>query len=112
MDLRSILAECLSPDSVKREQAEYNLDLVASQDFGSFLYNLSSELSEENVQKPIRQIAATVIKNMIVYSPKYLGHWEKLDNNVKGSIKERVLSTLASKEKDIRKAAALAVAGK
>jgi importin subunit beta-1 len=49
---------------------------------------------------------------MLIHMPNYIGKWELLPGNEKSAIKINILSTLASKEKDIRKAAALVVAGK
>lgn len=111
MELSTLLAEALSPDQSRRNQAEINIDIIASQNFGLFLLNCSKELCDESKQKGIRQIASTLIKNMILFTEKYKGQWELLNRETKGQIKQHVLSTLASKDNDIRKAAGIAIAG-
>lgn len=111
MEISGLLQEALSHDQQRRNQAELNIDLYASQNFGGFLIQCSQILCDESKIKGVRQIASTLIKNLILYTPKYKGHWEELSPEVKLQIKQHVLSTLASSEKDIRKAAGLAVAG-
>jgi importin subunit beta-1 len=111
MELSNLLSEALSPDQQTRNQAEVNIDMIATQNFGLFLLNLSKELCDESNFKGIRQIASTIIKNMVSFTPKYKGQWELLSRDVKSQIKQNVLSTLASSEKEIRKAAGIAVAG-
>ncbi len=111
MELSSILSEALSGDETRRKQAEMMIDIIASQDFATFLLNCSKELSDESKNKNIRQIAATLIKNMITITEKFKGQWSLLSPDIKAEIKQRVLSTLASSNNDIRKAAGLAVAG-
>ena len=70
------------------------------------------ELSDETKFSKNRQLAATLIKNMLLHMPMFSGKWEQLPSLDKSNIKNNILSTLASQEKDIRKAAALVVAGK
>lgn len=112
MELSTILYEAaLSGNDTLRRQAEAKIDIIATQDFGGFLLNLSSELSDESKDKGIRQVASTLIKNMITKQDKYKGQWLNLAPEVKLEVKQRVLSTLASADNDIRKAASLAVAG-
>jgi hypothetical protein len=48
---------------------------------------------------------------MISYTAKYKGLWEQLDRETKLQVKQHVLSTLASSDRDVRKAAGIAVAG-
>jgi hypothetical protein len=111
MDITTILSEALSGDSNVRNTAEQKIDIICNQNFGQFLYDCASILSNEGVRKGIRQIAATLIKNMISRTEKYKGLWEQLSGEVRKQIKECVLSTLASKDNDVRKAAAFTVAG-
>jgi len=68
-------------------------------------------LANESEHKSIRQISATIIKNILNYNQQFKGKWLLLDESTQIKIKERVLSTLASNEKDVRKAAALTVVG-
>jgi hypothetical protein len=86
MEISKILQEALSGDYERRTQAEFEIDAIASQNFGLFLLSCSVELSDESKPKPIRQIASTIIKNMIVYTPKYKGQWERVDPEIKVKI--------------------------
>lgn len=111
MEISALLSEALSSEQQRRNQAELNIDNLATQNFGLFLANCSQILCDESKVKGVRQIASTLIKNMILYTPKYKGQWETLIPDIKFQIKQNVLSTLASNDKDIRKAAGFAVAG-
>ncbi len=111
MEISQLLSEALIGDPQKQSQAELGIDTIASQNFGLFLVNCSQILSDEHQTKGVRQLASTIIKNMILYTPKYKGQWEQLNQEIKLQLKQHVLSTLASSEKEIRKAAGLAVAG-
>lgn len=112
MDLIEILKEALCSDEKIIKQAEANINNIALQNFGSFLIDLSDILANEGVDKGVRQISATIIKNMILFNPNFNGRWMTLDQETKIQIKQRVLSTLASSDRDVRKGAALAVVGK
>jgi hypothetical protein len=111
MEISQLLNDALSHNEILRKQAENNIEIITAQDCGGFLLECAKVLSNENATKPIRQIAATLIKNLIVL-PAHTGKWVQLAADTKSLIKTTVLSTLASGDKDIRKAAALAVAGK
>ncbi len=112
MDLIQFLKDALCHDEKVIKQSEMNINNMASQNFGGFLIEIAEILSNEGVEKGIRQISATIIKNMINYNQLFLGRYSLLDSETKIQIKNRVLSTLASSDKDVRKAAALAVVGK
>lgn len=110
LGLTKILEDALSGDATRRNKAELDITQLAEANFGLFLLNLSMKISNEAVPKPIRQISATIIKNMITnqsYTPK----WYALQPTEKSSIKNYILSTLASSDSDIRKAAGLSIAG-
>lgn len=111
MDISQILSEALSPDFNQRNQAEIKIDMIASQNFDSFLVSCSLILCDEAKPKSQRQIASTLIKNMISHTAKYKGMWLKLDRENKAKVKQHVISTLASADRDVRKAAGIAVAG-
>jgi len=111
MDLMKILKDALCHDEKIIKESEMNINNLATQNFGGFLIELAEILSNEGVEKGIRQISATIIKNMIAYNQLFLGRYLQLDPETKIQIKNRVLSTLASSDKDVRRAAALAVVG-
>jgi hypothetical protein len=112
MEISSLLSDALSTNDMLRKQAEANIEIITAQDYGGFLHECAKELANESASKGTRQMAATLIKNLIVISPNHLGKWATLSVDVKSQIKATVLSTLASGDRDVRKAAALAVAGK
>jgi Importin-beta N-terminal domain len=111
MDLIIILKEALCSDEKIIKESELKINNIASQNFGLFLIELADILANEGAEKGIRQISATIIKNMILYNQLFHGRYLQLDPQMKIQIKDRVLSTLASSDKDVRRAAALAVVG-
>ena len=108
--LISILQDALSGDKSLRDKAEADITRLADENFGLFLLNLSIQISNEEVHKTLRQISATIIKNMITKT-QYTNQWNKLEREQKEKIKFHLLSTLASKEVEIRKAAGMSIAG-
>ena len=111
MEISNILTAGLSPDQNTRQSAEKTFEQYANQNFAMFLMSCALELSNESKISKNRQLAATLIKNMLLHMPNFSGRWEQLPTLDKNNIKNNILSTLASPEKDIRKAAALVVAG-
>ena len=108
--LSIILKNALNPNQNIRQQSESQITQFLDQNFGLFLVELSKKIATEEEDNQVRQISSTIIKNMI-NNAKYKEEWFKLDENIKKVIKENILSTLASKDIDIRKAAALSLAG-
>ena len=108
--LSQILSNILSTDITLRTSAEKQIRLLLSQNLADFLLSISQKLSDENERKEIRQLSATLIKNMISNSD-YIQKYFELPLEKKQKIKENILSTLASSIIEVRKAAALAVAG-
>ena len=111
MDISTLLTEARSGDKHIRTNAEAQLSLMANQNFPQLLYLLSEELSNENKLKENRQLSASIIKNSIVYHDKLLDEWKKINTDLKNQIKTRILSSLASNIKEVRKSASSAVAG-
>ena len=108
--LSQILSNILSTDITLRTSAEKQIRLLLSQNMAEFLLSISQKLSDENERKEIRQLSATLIKNMIS-NTDYIQKYFELPLEKKQKIKENILSTLASSIIEVRKAAALAVAG-
>lgn len=106
-----LFTNALSSDKQIREAAEKTLSDLASADPTKFLLNLSFELADEAKPTPGRQMAAAVMKNFITISNKTKEIWINLDSTAKDQIKNSILSTLASKEKNVRKAAGSVIAG-
>ena len=108
--LTIILESALNNNQHIRKQAEEQINQLVEQNLGQFLIELSKKISFESEKKEVRQISATIIKNMIG-NEKYTEAWCELPEETKKIIKDNILSTLASENIDIRKAAALAIAG-
>ena len=105
-----ILKNVLNSDPNIRLSSENQIEQMLSQNFGQFLIVLSKKISTEEEDKQVRQMSSTIIKNMVNNS-NYTKEWFQLQEEIKKVIKDNILSTLASKDIDIRKAAALALAG-
>ena len=108
--LSLILENILNPNQNIRQAAENEIQKLLELNFGQFLIDISQKLSIESEKKEVRQISSTLIKNMIG-NPKYTEKWFQISEEIKQTIKNNILSTLASQNIDIRKAAALALAG-
>ena len=104
------LSNILSPNFNLRTQAEKQINLLVSQNLSQFLISISERLSDENEKTNIRQLSATLIKNMIS-KPNYIQKYFQIPLELKQNIKNNILSTLASPIIEVRKAAAIAVAG-
>ena len=108
--LNQILSNILSADLALRTQSETQINFLASENLCQFLISLSEKLSDETEQKEIRQLSSTLLKN-IISNKNYIDKYFKISPEKKQKIKNNILSTLASSNVNIRKAAALAVAG-
>ena len=104
------LENALNPDMNIRKQAEDKINSFCDQNFGQFLLELSKKISTEQEKKIVRQMSAVLIKNML-NKEGYSAQWFNLNEEAKTLIKNNILSTLASNDIDIRKSAALTVAG-
>ena len=104
------LSNILNTDVTIRTSAENQIKLLASENLSQFLISISEILSDEKERKEIRQLSATLIKNMIS-NVNYIQKYFEISPEIKQKIKNNILSTLASSIVEIRKAAALAVAG-
>lgn len=106
-----LIINALSSDRQTLQNAEKALSELALIDPPKFLFNLASELSDEAKPTPSRQMAAALMKNFITINEKTKLVWINLEENSKDQIKNLILSTLASQDKKVRKAAGLVIAG-
>jgi len=111
INISVILSEARNYQPEIRKKAEGILENLAKQDFFEFLKQLVSELSDEEKSKENRQLAATIIKNMITYMDSLKNIWLNFPEEKSNFIKNAILSTLASKVKDVRRAAGHTIAG-
>ena len=73
--LTQILQNALSGNDSLRKEAESQITRLASENLSQFLITISSKISNEQEEKRVRQISATLIKNIISkdeYTQKYL----------------------------------------
>lgn len=106
--LSQLLSASMSPNEAIRTKATQEIDNLTSNSFEKFLFELSKKQANENESNEIRQLCATIIKNSINNNQSL---WLKLDYNFRNEIKNNILSTLISKDINIKKAAALCIAG-
>jgi hypothetical protein len=111
MEISIILTNALSGNAQIRQQAEENIESLTFQNYGAFMLECARELALETRATGVRQLASTLIKNILHHSAKHSGKWNQLEKTIKTEIKNTVLSCLASANKDVRKAAASSVAG-
>lgn len=111
MELISLLRDALSGDNFRMKESEKKINQYASQNLGEFLFLVAEVLSNESENKNIRQISATIIRNILNFNQTFKGQWLYMEVEKQNKIKERVLSSLASNERNVRKAAALTVVG-
>lgn len=106
----NLIIGALSSEKQARESAEKSLSELAVANPPKFLFNLASELADEAKPTHSRQMAAALMKNFITINEKTKQIWVGLENNSKDQIKNLILSTLASEDKSVRKAAGLVIA--
>jgi len=109
MNIDEILLAVLSDNNTKIQEAESCLRQIAKSDYGNMLCALAEKISDENISIDKRQLSASIIRNSIREGDS--SNWFKLNTKIKDLIKTNVLSSLASKHKEIRKSGSLAVAG-
>lgn len=110
LSISQILTEARNHIPEVRKQAEKNLEKLASEDFFEFLKKLSGELSNEGSLKENRQLAATIIKNMISLLDTQKNLWLNLPEEKSSYIKNSILSSLASSIKEVRRSAGVTIA--
>ncbi|CAG9322276.1 unnamed protein product [Blepharisma stoltei] len=102
-----------APDPQTRASSEQIIQSLTQTQPAQFLYDLSSELSNEQSSKLARQIAGLTLKNTIlnVKQEAFLDRlWISLPPDSKAQIRNNTLCTLATQDRDVRLAAAQAVA--
>jgi hypothetical protein len=110
--LTEILEKCLSPENLRRKEGEDQVNSIAKQNFGLLLIELSKILSDENVIPHVRTLSSTILKNLINNQHDFKGKWDCLSSDERAQIKNNSLASLASLDKEVRKAGAIATAGK
>ena len=106
--LTQLLAASINPEEGIRTKAQQEIDNLTNNNLEQFLLELSKKQANEKESNEIRQLCATMIKNMIKNAENI---WLNLDNTFRNEIKNNILSTLISQDINIKKAAALCIAG-
>ena len=109
MSFSSYIEQILSSNNVARKEGELFITSQLDENFINCLNNCCDILTNENENHKIRQLCATIIKN-ILNKPEYISQWEKLDGSSKDIIKNKILACLASNSHDIRCATSLVIA--
>ncbi|KAI9791457.1 MAG: karyopherin beta [Candelina submexicana] len=104
MNVNQVLQNTLSPDASTRQNAEQQLLQAADVDFSGYLSTLAQELANEQAQSHIRAAAGIALKNSFSareynrlreVQDRWLQH---VDPNIKKSVKDLALKTLASND--------------
>lgn len=114
-DLTTTLLSCQSPDPNVRQGAEAALASAEQQDPSGFLLALATELATEAKDITARQLAGLHFKNMLVAKDDDLqaqkhARWKAFPPNVRGPIKEVLLSAIRGTVVTARHTAAQACA--
>mmetsp|Transcript_29029 Transcript_29029/g.84350 ORF Transcript_29029/g.84350 Transcript_29029/m.84350 type:complete len:870 (-) Transcript_29029:536-3145(-) len=114
-ELTNTLQACQSPDLAIRTQAEQALKQAEQQDFLNFAGALATELSGEDRNAAVRQLAGIHFKNLLyakdeaVQTAKH-DKWKTLDGEPRAAVKALLLQALRSGEQIARHTAAQAAA--
>ena len=106
--LSQLLLASMDSNQIIRTNAQQEINNLTNNNFSQFLLELSKKQSNESEPNNIRQLCATLIKNIIRNSES---SWLNLDSNLRSEIKNNILSTLISKDINIKKAAGLCISG-
>jgi hypothetical protein len=106
--LSQLLLASIDSNQIIRTNAQQEINNYTNNNLSQFLLELSKKQSSESEPNNIRQLCATLIKNIIRNSEN---NWLNLDINLRNEIKNNILSTLISKDINIKKAAGLCISG-
>jgi len=111
--LGEILVNAQSDDTNIRQAAFEALQQLKQTNPTQYILSLSAVLASQTDPKPSRQLAGLNIKNVLsnLNNEDFLADfWDKVDPSLKTTVRNNVLGTLASDDKDIRLSASQAVA--
>lgn len=109
--LLEILSQLRSSDTNTIKGAENQIQYYAFNYFPETVSQLSDILVDENIKKENRQLAASLLKNWITLNESLQSKWLQMNPSIQEDVRNKVLATLASNDKTIRKAAGFTVAG-
>ena len=109
--IEQILSNALSPEKSINQPAMEEIMKLSQSNFSYFLHTLGDILSNESKPKNIRQLSAILIKNSLIHFENLQNKWKNnLTIEEKNKIKLLILSSLASKYKEIRSSASNVIA--
>lgn len=106
MDLIKTLEHLMNQDPFLRTAAEKSITQLAETDFQDYLEKLTLVLIGESFSPSVRKLSATLIKNPISNVPIFTDKWRSFNTDVKGNLKQQILSALGSENAEIRKVTA------
>ncbi|KAJ2783409.1 karyopherin Kap95 [Coemansia javaensis] len=115
MSFAEILAGTLSPDAGIREQASRALEGAEGENFPQYVLSLAQELASEGGQPAVRTAAGIALKNALTArdearQEQHSQRWLQVDEAVRSQVKQGVLVTLGSEDRQATKTAAQAIA--
>ena len=113
MNIDEILTQVLYGRTTKSQnESEEKIHQIATNNYGELLLILANFLSNEEVEINKRTLSANILKNMISGFHLHRDKWITLDIQIKQSIRDNILSTLASHSKEIVNASSYTIASK
>ena len=106
--LSQLLSALVDTKNEIRAKAQQELENLTINNFDQLLLELSKKQANENESNELRQLCATIIKNLINNNENV---WLNLDQAFRNEIKNNILATLICKDINIKKAAAFCIAG-
>ena len=107
-NLTQILIAAINADSKIRISAEEEIKKFTNNNYEAFLFELSKKQANEKEPNSVRQLSATLIKNIINNSTE---KWLNLNPSIKEQIKTNILSSLIAEDINIKNATGLCIAG-
>lgn len=111
MELNTLLLDVQSLDPKKRNAAEAQISNLERNYTSDYILQLAYELANVKGSREVRQLAGISMKNLLLNS-RQDPHLENAWNNChsKQTVREQIIATLGCSDRDVRKAAAQAVA--
>ncbi|KAJ2497903.1 karyopherin Kap95 [Coemansia sp. RSA 1972] len=115
MSFAEILGGTLSPDANVRDQATRALESAESENFAHYVLSLTRELASESAQPSVRSAAGIALKNALTAKDEtrqeqHSQRWLQVDEGTRSQVKQGVLVTLGSDNRQATMAAAQAIA--
>lgn len=107
--LTNILSNFSKNDTQIIKQTEKIIETELETNYFNMIPTLTNIINAENASFSIRKISCLILKNSLSNSSIYINKWKTSSNEFKLQIKERILISLASSNKEIVKTVALVI---